>query len=327
MIAAIAEPFADQSAHTIKIQLADRLGNFVVRETSFKIETDLEDTTPPVISGLSPTAGATLNGEDLAEPNFALRGAAYDIESGLAEVQIRLDGKTIDSKVFAYRNQQKFEDPGKIEFRPESITDGHHLLTIYARDKSDNEKLVHSKFFVDAATLKPVFDPIPERLNKRRIKLEGTAEPFADIQILVNEKPAGTVTADEKGRFTQPGLALDEGSNVITAIASDQGNNVSDLADPLEVLADIRAPLVGNPEPKPGLNLKQPIFTIGADLGDNPGGSGVDITSIQLVLDGNKNLYEFEYDETAQTPVRISYTPSADSAELTEFSEGKNTFR
>ena len=326
-IAAIVEPFADQSAHTIKIQLADRLGNFVVRETSFKIETDLEDTTPPVISGLSPTAGATLNGEDLAEPNFALRGAAYDIESGLAEVQIRLDGKTIDSKVFAYRNQQKFEDPGKIEFRPESITDGHHLLTIYARDKSDNEKLVHSKFFVDAATLKPVFDPIPERLNKRRIKLEGTAEPFADIQILVNEKPAGTVAVDENGRFTQPGLALDEGSNVITAIASDKGNNVSDLANPLEVLADIRAPLVGNPEPKPGLNFKQPIFTIGADLGDNPGGSGVDITSIQLVLDGNKNLYEFEYDEKAQTPVRISYTPSADSAELTEFSEGKHTFR
>jgi len=326
-IAAIAEPFADQSAHTIKIQLADRLGNFVVRETNFKIETDLEDTTPPVISGLSPTAGATLNGEDLAEPSFALRGAAYDIESGLAEVQIRLDGKTIDSKVFAYRNQQKFEDPGKIEFRPESITDGHHLLTIYARDKSDNEKLVHSKFFVDAATLKPVFDPIPEQLNKRRVKLEGTAEPFADIQILVNEKPAGTVTVDENGRFTQPGLALDEGSNVITAIASDKGNNVSDLADPLEVLADIRAPLVGNPEPKPGLNLKQSVFTIGADLGDNPGGSGIDITSIQLVLDGSKNLYEFEFDEKAQTPVRISYTPSVDSAELTEFSEGKHTFR
>ena len=38
IIAAIVKPFADQSAHTIKIQLADRLGNFVVRETSFKIE-------------------------------------------------------------------------------------------------------------------------------------------------------------------------------------------------------------------------------------------------------------------------------------------------
>ena len=324
LIVPITTPLADQSSHAIKIQLADRLGNMATETSVFMIETDLDDITKPVISGVSPAEGTTVNGEELASPEFALRGSAYDIDSGLAEVQIRLDGQTIDSKVFAYRNQQNFEDPGKIEFRPDTISDGDHLLTIYALDKAGNERLVHSRFTVDGGTMTPVIDPLPQYLSKRRTLLTGMAEPLAKIQILVNQKPAGTVFADAEGKFSQAGLALDEGTNIISAIASDEGNNVSPPSESLSILADIRQPLVGNPEPKPGTNLSQSIFTIEADLGDNPGGSGIDLSSIQLILDGNKNLYEFDYDLEKQ---RISYTPAINSTELTEFDEGAHTFR
>ena len=79
------------------------------------------------------------------------------MESGLAEVQIRLDGEEVSSRKFLARLQVNEEpeasgDIGDIAYSPKELSDGQHLLTIYARDKSGNQQTANSSFLVDTMT-------------------------------------------------------------------------------------------------------------------------------------------------------------------------------
>ena len=109
----IDEPFANGARPKIRVKAADKFGNNVEIESSFEVEADLPDTIPPVISGISPKSGSSLNATDLSQPDFTLMGSAYDTGSGLAEVQIRLDGSIVSSKVFQARLQTIAGDENK----------------------------------------------------------------------------------------------------------------------------------------------------------------------------------------------------------------------
>ena len=58
------------------------------------------------------------------------------------------------------------------------------------------------------------------------------------------------------------------------------------------------------------------------ELTDNPGGAGINESALQLVLDGNVQLFEFTYDGK-----HLSYVPAEDSNELAELMEGTHFFR
>ena len=328
---AINKSFANGAKPKIRVKAADKFGNNVEIESTFEVEDDLPDTDPPVISGISPKSGSSLNTTDLSRPEFALMGSAYDIGSGLAEVQIRLDGSIVSSKVFQARLEtlqgDEAEIPtdadiGMLSFTPKKLSDGVHVLTLYAKDKSGNEKITNSKFVVDTSAEVPTLNPILSPLNKRLVDLEGKAEPFTTIRIIVNEKPTTTLVAGEDGTFVQPKVILAEGQNWITMVATDIAGNVSNPSEMLLLIADVRPPIIGNPQPVPGSRIKSKVIKMSVELTDNPGGTGINESTLQLILDGNVELFEFTYDGE-----HLAYIPSENSNELTELVEGTHFFR
>ena len=177
-----------------------------------------------------------------------MRGAAYDVESGLSEVQIRLDGEEVSSRKFLARMQEGLEvektgDIGDIAYVPQNLTEGEHLLTIYARDKSGNQQTANSSFLVDTITERPVFEAVASIVNQQVITLSGSAEAGAGVSLYVNANPVGVVTVDEAGKFSQDGVNLVEGENQLTASATDSAGNVSGSSEAVKVLVDVRSPL------------------------------------------------------------------------------------
>ena len=336
LICNVAEPFADQSTHTLQIQVADGLGNLAEASSTFTIDRSLPDVTVPVISGINPPDGAALNAAALAREDFALRASAYDTESGLEEVQIRLDGEVLRVEVFTARTQLEPgetpdlgsendtpeesdflspEDIGAIAFTPPvPLADGEHLLTIYARDKVGNENTLNSSFTVDASTLIPVLDAIDSPLKSRLVDLVGQAEPEATVTILINGTPFGTAIAPPDGRFNKANLRLIEGENRITALGLDVSGNISEESEPLNLLVDTRAPLIGNPLPEPGSRTTDSGVQMSVEFSDGPTGSRVNPDSLTFVLDGNIPIEDFSIDNS-----RVTYASPGDLAEGSHF--------
>ena len=322
-------PLAVDVQHTVSLEAADQLGNLSKVESTFRLESELEDETAPVITGLWPKAGEIINGRHLQDPDFTLRGAAYDVESGLAEVLIRLDGEEVSSGKFLVRMQDGLEteaarDIGDIAYVPQNLTDGEPLLTIYARDKSGNQQTANSSFLVDTKTERPVFDVVSSVVNQRVITLSGQAEAGSKVSLYVNGKPVGVVMADEGGRFSQDGVGLIEGENQFSGGATDLAGNISSKSAVRNLLLDVRSPLIGNPVPAPSSRVKSRLVEMAASLSDNPGGSGIDRSSIRFVLDGNRELSEFVYNSESG---QLSYVPASNSAELVSLKEGSHFFR
>lgn len=66
-----------------------------------------------------------------------------------------------------------------------------------------------------------------EATNSSQITITGRAEPRATIYITQNEKPLGNVVVDDQGTFLLTGVKLNEGYNLIDAIAMDEAGNKS----------------------------------------------------------------------------------------------------
>ena len=307
----IPEPFDDRSTHTVRIHVADKLGNRAEAESTFTVDQSRRDRRAPVIS-ITPPNGARLNTEALLQADFAIRAIVYDTESGLEALWIRLDGKVVN---------QGLTETGVIALTPaEPLTDGDHLIMIYARDKAGNEIFANSKLIVDTSTPKPLLEPLPALVNTRRIAIKGTAEPGANVAFLVNGQPAGTITVDGDGRFSRADLQLIEGRNGISATATDTSGNTN-ISDTLIVSVDGRPPLIGNPTPEPGSHVSEARPLISVEISDSPTGSGIDSGSsifldCAIVLDGNIPIptEDFSFNDG-----RLTYTPTTDLAEGAHF--------
>ena len=327
----IAEPFEGNArTHTIYIQVADKLGNLAKAESDFRVDQSRRDRTGPVISGFDPPDETVLNAAVLQHEDFALRASVYDIESGLEEVQIRLDGEVVsqrtttdgssgvqESRITHHASRITDFDIGMIAFTPEvPLADGDHLMTIYARDQAGNERIVNSTFTVDTSTSKPLLEPLPALLNTRRILINGASEPGAKITLLVNDQPAGTVTTNLDGRFSA-NIQLIEGRNEIFAIATDATGNTS-TADTLIVTVDVRSPVIGNPAPEPDSRLQDARAVMSVDISDGPSGSGIDLGGLTFVLDG---VIQISTEALDFNDGRLTYTPT------TDLTEGTHVFR
>merc|ERR1712000_390633 len=80
--------------HTIILEASDQLGNPGRVEAKFQVDADEDDESPPVIAGVYPRSGQVINAESVS--SLEIRATVYDVGSGLADVQIRLDGLVID---------------------------------------------------------------------------------------------------------------------------------------------------------------------------------------------------------------------------------------
>ncbi|MDP6999736.1 MAG: Ig-like domain-containing protein, partial [Candidatus Poribacteria bacterium] len=236
----------DVSQHSILLEVADQLGNTNRTESKFQIDTEEVDEIPPVIGGIYPRSGEVINQSRLSasEPQFTLRAVAYDTGSGLAEVQIRLDGQTVETTQLA--------EVDEIHFTPQLLTEGEHLLTVYAKDLDGNENLVNSRFVVDTKVTSPILEEIPAILNQPSIMVTGQAETEAKVDLFVNGYPAGSGRASDFGSFTIENVNLNEGVNELYAVATDSAGNQSQRSTIATVSVDLQPPTVGNPAPSDG---------------------------------------------------------------------------
>ena len=308
----------EDGTQQIRVEVSDLQGNSTEARTEFIIDSGIEDTTPPTITGLSPGKGTLVNAAVISE--LTLRGAAYDVESGVDEIQIRLDGNIV-----SIQTRDQDEEIGEIAYQPNNLSEGEHTLTIYARDTVGNKQTVNATFLVDTTSQMPTLTIAgPEAdinsqsyiTKSNKVTLQGVAEPESKVNLTINGKPSGTTKSSTTGQFSLPDLSLIEGKNVILVTATDQANNISSSSPSLEILVDSRSPSAFAPQPAPDSRNKSQTATMSVKITDNPGGSGLDKDSIFFVLDGNVDIFDFTYDEESGT---VSYTPTIELAEGMHF--------
>ncbi len=319
----IYQPIASQNEakeYTVLLKVSDLLGNSSQAEVKFQVDPDEDDVVPPTIAGLFPRLGQTINTQQLN--GLEIRTSIYDVGSGLNTVQIRLDGQLVNLPT--EETDDSLAGQGVIVIKPDQLSEGDHLLTIYAQDKSGNEKVVNSNFVVDTKADTPSIQTPSPFVNQTSISLNGQGEAGAAINLFINGQPTQSVEVNPKGNFIFDSVNLIEGNNEIYLESIDVAGNQSLRSTTASVFVDLQPPTVGNPIPSDGQRTQSQLLEMKVEVADNPGGSGIDTDSLQFVLDGNQPLWEFVYQSEIGL---LSYIPAENSAEVLSLAEGLHTFR
>lgn len=173
------------------------------------------------------------------DPNIVIVGPVFDFKpSGLAfnenfpvtlnsqytiERLQEMLGDVDPSKLGIYQ----FYPDGTVEYRPSFVDKETQMVAITAQ-------IPHFSQYIMALDLTPpvipVLDPIKSPTNERLVKVTGRAEPEATIEIFTNGKSQGKVSTDNEGKFSLAAVELEEGDNLITAIATNKKGISSDAA-------------------------------------------------------------------------------------------------
>ncbi len=124
-----------------------------------------------------------------------------------------------------------------------SETDHHFRVTAF--DESPNESpasLVLKVRTLDITPpLPPLLDALPAYTNRAHSNVTGSAEPGSTVTAFIGTDEAGSGTAGTDGRFTID-VELEDGSNVITAWATDASGNTGPLSPSVATILDTLAP-------------------------------------------------------------------------------------
>ncbi|WP_235216819.1 kelch repeat-containing protein, partial [Archangium violaceum] len=104
------------------------------------------------------------------------------------------------------------------------MPDGHHLLFLLT-DGIAGGQMVHVDGTPPGA---PVVKAQPARVNQPLPTVTGTAEPGSTVKVLLDDREAGTATANATGAWSLTlTIALEEGIHQLTATATDEAGNTS----------------------------------------------------------------------------------------------------
>lgn len=103
--------------------------------------------------------------------------------------------------------------------------------------------------------LPPILDPLPVATKSATLTITGRAAENTDIIIYVNESEHKRVTVKSDGTFESTLDSLSEGTNTISARATEGEENVSDLSNVLTVVIKKKAPIVEITAPADGTTI------------------------------------------------------------------------
>jgi parallel beta-helix repeat protein len=89
--------------------------------------------------------------------------------------------------------------------------------------------------------LAPLIDELPRYTNVESLVVTGTAEPGSTVTVFLGAVDAGSVVVEEDGTFTTT-VTLTEGTNLVTAWATDPSGNTGPLSAEGSVILDLVAP-------------------------------------------------------------------------------------
>lgn len=165
----------------------------------------------------------------------------------------------------------------------------------------------------------PTFAPLSPYTRSKTIKINGYAEPAAEINISVNGKQAKKTITEAGGTFSFSNINLPkEGKNIITAIATDQAGNKSQKSAELVAVLDSQPPKLEISKPQDGQT-----FTSGDDpiriRGKTEPGITVKVNNIQAtVLADGVFKATITPTEPGQIKIVIVVTDKAGNEEKTE---------
>src|SRR5262249_10109822 len=125
-------------------------------------------------------------------------------------------------------------------------------VTASVSDQAGNQSSDNPSISVDtSAPAAPVVSGITphtgpnssdEITNSTTVTVNGTAEANSTVTLFNSATPIGTASADGGGKWSLSGVLLSEGTNNLTATATDAAGNTSGLSAALTVTLDTHGP-------------------------------------------------------------------------------------
>ena len=96
----------------------------------------------------------------------------------------------------------------------------------------------------------PQISTPPEAIKTNPLTLNGFAEPGSKVQIFLNSSLYKEIVTAEDGIFMADNINLNEGPNLLFAIASDKASNQSQSSTKVTVILDTKEPLLEVSQPQ-----------------------------------------------------------------------------
>lgn len=220
----------------------------------------VQDTTPPTLSVTSPSNNLITTGSSVT-----VRGTASD-NSGTPTVKV--NGKTVTVSGGSFSTSV-------------SLTEGVNTITVTAEDADGNTTTVTRRVIKDttAPLLTVTFPPDGLMTNNASLTVTGSASDSSSSidSVSVN----GIAVSNKAGSFSWA-LGLLPGDNEIIVTATDKAGYTTTITR--HVLLDIIQPVLTLVSPPAGwLTDPRPEFVFSVS---DEGGSGVDLSSVVVELDG-----------------------------------------
>ncbi|MCK7557215.1 Ig-like domain-containing protein [Chitinophaga sedimenti] len=247
-------PALSDGPHKVTTTATDKAGN--ISEDSEGLDIIVDTIEPGIPAIASPANNTPVK---TAQPTITGEGEAN------SKIHIYINGEVVDS-VMA-------DASGKWSYTPaQPLPDGDYTLTTTATDAAGNKSAISNPVNITVDTKQPVQPTTTlasgkNPLNSKLPSLTGQAEPNSTVDIYVDGKKTGTVTADANGKweyvFTTP---LGEGEHQISTTATDAAGNTSTSSDVLKLIIDTvipTTPLAPTQQDSNNgyTNKKQPVFS------------------------------------------------------------------
>lgn len=225
------------------------------------------DTVSPTVSLSSPTGG-TLFG------NVLISASASD-NVGVAGVRFLLDGNPLGSEIAAAPFEQMWTTT--------AASNGSHVLTAIARDRSGNEATTVANVTVANDTGAPtaaVTSPAAGATLSGTVSLTASVSDdigVASVTFLVDGAAAGVETP--AGRFWNTTTAAN-GAHVVSVVARDVAGHETTASVEVTVRNDLQAPTVALTTPVEGATLGGLVSVLAAASDD------IGVTGVQFKVDG-----------------------------------------
>jgi RHS repeat-associated protein len=220
------------SAHAKAGRVRDETARLTVERVD-NTQPPARDTRPPIISLQAPGAGHVIHG------NLAVDGTVIDDLSGVAALQVRVDGGSFSDVAFDSAGRFHYVTTLPLD----GTADGKHTLDVRALDRAGNVAAVQElTFTLQTAVVRDTTPPTVTlhapgaggKLN-RNLALDGVAQDdssgVASVQVGVDSNALTDVPFDAAGRFAfSTSFSLDgsaDGAHAVLVRAVDRAGNIS----------------------------------------------------------------------------------------------------
>lgn len=271
--------------NTITVMAVNQAGLSTTLSVSVTLDTEV-----PQITLTTPAPGQMAD-----SPAFLVTGTVSEQGSGIASLTVNGTQAQVSGGTFS------------LEI---NLQEGDNAVTAVVTDRAGNQATAAGSVLLD--TLPPalaVTTPGADLItNQPALTVAGTASDSGSglASVTIN----GQTVPVTGGAFALE-LTLQEGANTLTVTAADQVGHTTTVTR--TVLLDTQQPVLTLVSPPEGwIHSSQPTITL--ETSDEPGGSGVDLDTVSITLDGAEQAQGLEI--TGSTLAFTPQTPLADGTHV-----------